>query len=70
MKTLNFNEGWRVKRLGEDGEGKIVNIPHDAMIEEERGLDAAEESTRVGFYATITSIRRNFPFPKSIRTRS
>ena len=36
MRATQFNDGWRVKRLGEDGPGAPVTLPHDAMISEPR----------------------------------
>ena len=36
MRATQFNDGWRVKRLGEDGPGAPVALPHDAMLSEPR----------------------------------
>lgn len=36
MKAIDFNEGWRYRRLEEKGEGIAVAIPHDAMLGEPR----------------------------------
>lgn len=39
MKAIDFNADWRVKQVG-GGEEKVVTLPHDAMIEEERGAES------------------------------
>ena len=36
MRKIALEKGWRVKHLGDLGEGKIVDLPHDAMIGEKR----------------------------------
>lgn len=49
MKAIDFNEGWRYRRLEEEGEGIAVAIPHDAMLGEPRtGLSAGGINT--GWY--------------------
>ncbi len=35
MDAINFNDGWKYRRLGE-GEWRKVTVPHDAMLGEER----------------------------------
>lgn len=35
---MNFNDGWKFSKIG--GEKKTVNVPHDAMFEEERVVGA------------------------------
>lgn len=36
MQKMEFNKGWKFKRLEEAGEGKEVTLPHDAMCGENR----------------------------------
>ena len=40
MKTTPFNDNWTCRHLDEDGPGKPVRIPHDAMLEEKRSPNA------------------------------
>ena len=41
MKRLDFNKGWTYRRVQEEGPGKEVRLPHDAMIFEKRTQDSA-----------------------------
>lgn len=41
MKRYSFCSGWTYRRLGTDGPGMPVQIPHDAMLAEKRSEDAA-----------------------------
>ena len=41
MKKLDFNRGWTYRRLNEEGPGRPVTIPHDAMISEKRTQESA-----------------------------
>ena len=41
MKRLDFNRGWTYRRMQEEGPGKEVRLPHDAMISEKRTEDSA-----------------------------
>ena len=36
MHKIDFNKGWRFRRLEEAGEGEEVTLPHDAMCRERR----------------------------------
>ena len=36
MRAIPFNTGWFVGRLGGEGQGRPVTLPHDAMISEPR----------------------------------
>ena len=41
MKKEDFNSGWRFRRMGEEGPGREVRLPHDAMIREKRTQESA-----------------------------
>lgn len=49
MKAENFNNGWLFHAAGENTHPRPVDLPHDAMIEEERIPDLAGGDTS-GFY--------------------
>ena len=36
MKKTSFNEAWKFKVIGNDDTERLINLPHDAMLEEER----------------------------------
>ena len=40
MKKTDFNDNWKVKHLGDPGEGLAVSVPDDAMLREKRSPDA------------------------------
>lgn len=40
MKKTNFNNNWQVRHLSENEPYKIVNLPHDAMLDEPRNEKA------------------------------
>ena len=50
MKRVSCNEGWFFSRLGEENQRCLVNLPHDAMLSEERTLESAG-GTNTGFFA-------------------
>ena len=41
MKKVDFNTGWMFRRMEDEGAGKMVRIPHDAMISEKRTQESA-----------------------------
>lgn len=40
MKAIYFHDNWTYKRLGDDGVGEPVTLPHDAMLREKRSPEA------------------------------
>lgn len=49
MKGIPFNEGWTCKHLTQEGPGRPVTLPHDAMREERRSETSAG-GTNTGWY--------------------
>lgn len=49
MKKLSFNKKWIFFKEGEDAKAKIVNLPHDAMLEEKRD-GGIENGCASGFF--------------------
>lgn len=49
MKGIPFNTGWTCKHLTDQGPGKPVTLPHDAMLGEKRSEQAAG-GTNTGWY--------------------
>lgn len=49
MKAIDFNSDWKFKRLGEVGDGEVVTLPHDAMINENRTADS-DGGTNTGWF--------------------
>lgn len=41
MKKISFNDDWKYYRINEEGHSKIISLPHDAMIHEDRSHDSA-----------------------------
>ena len=46
---VSFHDGWTCRRVGEDGPGKPVVLPHDAMLAERRIPESAG-SINTGFF--------------------
>ena len=53
MRALSFNDGWRVKHLGEEGPGLPVRVPDDAVL-----LDTTEIDFGQSFLAPAQSVRK------------
>ena len=49
MKPARFNDGWRWKRLEEEGHGAPVTLPHDAMLYEPRS-ELSAGGVNTGWY--------------------
>lgn len=49
MKSINFNDGWTYRRLGDTGIGTPVTIPHDAMLSEPRN-ELSAGGVNTGWY--------------------
>lgn len=41
MRKIDFNRGWTYRRIQEEGQGREIRLPHDAMISEKRTQDSA-----------------------------
>ncbi len=50
MQKIEFNDGWKYRRLKTDEEFQSVDIPHDAMISEVRSL-GSDGGTNTGWFA-------------------
>ena len=63
MKLL-WNDNWKFWKEGSE-EKKIITLPHDAMLHEERRKDA-EGGSAVGFIrAAFTIMKKYFPLQRS-----
>lgn len=63
MRRHNFNKNWIFYRDGEEEKARILDLPHDAMIEESRVPDLAGGDT-CGFYPGGRYIyEKTFPSP-------
>lgn len=63
MKAWDFNTGWTWRRLGEDGPGTPVTLPHDAMLDEECS-EASAGGINTGWYMGHDCIySKTFPVP-------
>lgn len=70
MKGLDFNTGWTWRRLGEDGPGAPVTLPHDAMLGEERS-EASAGGINTGWYGGHDYIySKTFPVPAEWKGRT
>ena len=49
MKATRFNDGWRWRRLEEEGPGALVTLPHDAMLSEPRS-ELSAGGVNTGWY--------------------
>ena len=49
MKAIDFNKGWKYRRLEEKGDGTPVTLPHDAMIAEPR-TQLSQGGINTGWY--------------------
>ncbi len=49
MRAIRSNEGWRWKRLEDDGPGEPVTLPHDAMLSEPR-TELSAGGVNTGWY--------------------
>lgn len=49
MRSINFNDGWICKHLGDSGPGTPVTIPHDAMLSEKR-TELSAGGVNTGWY--------------------
>lgn len=67
MKKLNFNSNWTYKHLGESGDGKLINIPHDAMIYENRTEKSAGGINTGWFEGFDYLYSKKFNVPKEYR---
>ena len=53
MKAINFNSGWKWKRQ-DGGEWAETDLPHDAMISEQRTIDS-DGGTNTGWFEGTTT---------------
>ena len=49
MKKINFNDGWKFRRLNKEEQWQSVSVPHDAAMYEERSMDA-EAGVNTGWF--------------------
>lgn len=63
MQKVEFNEDWRFRRVGEET-WKVVTLPHDAMIGEERKKDNAGGTNTGWFTGYNYEYEKNFYIPK------
>ncbi|MDM8211444.1 glycoside hydrolase family 2 TIM barrel-domain containing protein [Mediterraneibacter glycyrrhizinilyticus] len=64
MKRLDFNRGWTYRRIQEEGPGKEVRLPHDAMISEKRTEDSAGGINTGWFEGYDYIYEKEFDVPK------
>ena len=62
MQRINFNQGWTFSRSGSD-QSQSVNIPHDAMIHEQRDAAAAGGSAHAFFPGGLYRYEKSFHVP-------
>lgn len=63
MKKINFNDGWRFRRLNKDEQWQNVSVPHDAAMYEKRTMDA-EAGVNTGWFSGCDyEYEKNFLVP-------
>ena len=64
MRKLDFNRGWTYRRAREEGAGKEIRLPHDAMISEQRTEDSAGGINTGWFEGFDYIYEKEFDVPK------
>ena len=64
MRKLDFNRGWTYRRVREEGAGKEIRLPHDAMISEQRTEDSAGGINTGWFEGFDYIYEKEFDVPK------
>lgn len=62
MKREDFNNNWVFEKMG--GQARAVDLPHDAMIEEERSPDCPSGSAGAFFPGGLYTYSKTFIAPK------
>ncbi len=65
MKKIDFNQEWIYKRLGEDGEGTAITLPHDAMCREKRSMESRGIHNIGWFESYDYEYSKKFEIPES-----
>lgn len=70
MKKLSFNDMWSYKYKGDSKVGKLINLPHDAMIYEKRIIESAGGINTGWFEGFDYEYSKKFNIPKEYKDKT
>jgi len=69
MEKINFNQGWTFYKDGQPGTSQVLDLPHDAMLHEQRDPDSPGTSAIAFFQGGKYVYEKTFAVPTEWQER-